>query len=117
MKVRGVLAYSPSDSSSFPRSVLRLFWAIPSLKIGCNFHHAFWCGCVCGVTLLLAANSCPMRAGKYMSLHYSEDTNSYFALLNFKTFYAFLVPDSRSTTVLSALIISSGVPPTGEHGL
>ena len=56
----GGWACSPSDSLSSPRSVLRLFWAIPSLKIGCNFHHAFWYGCVCGVTLLLAANSCPV---------------------------------------------------------
>ena len=52
-----------------------------------------------------------------MRHHYSEDTNSYFALLDFKTFYAFLVPDLQSTTVLLVLIISSGVPPTGEHGL
>ena len=62
----GGWACSPSDSLSSPRSVLRLFWAIPSLKIGCNFHHAFWCGCVCGVTLLLAANSCPVRALYYL---------------------------------------------------
>lgn len=47
--------------------------AIMSLSIGFTSH------------LLLAANSCAVRAGKYERPRYFGDTNSYSVLLDFKS--------------------------------
>ena len=41
--------------------------------------------------LLLAANSCAVRAGKYERPHYFGDTNSYSVLVDFKSLCIFRV--------------------------
>ena len=52
-----------------------------------------WMCAWCKVTLLLSAKSHAVRSGEHMRPCYSEDTDSYTALLNFKTTCAVHIED------------------------
>ena len=79
-----MLPYNIFDILSSPGQFLGYFrpyarlesGALPTMRVQCK------------VTLLLAANSRAVRAGEHTSPRYSEDTNSYIVLLDFKTFSA-----------------------------